>query len=102
MFSFEIALRRMFRTFRNALPGPTTASRLMRQSGHWRHLPPHQRAAAYAQFVQTQQQLHQHHVRQKIVPKLIDLLFIGLKSHLAAPLGQLILLYLLGCLIGLW
>jgi hypothetical protein len=102
MFSLDIALRRMWRAIRDALPGPTTASRLMRDSGQWQHLPPDQRAGAYAQFVQTQRQLHQHHIQLKLLPKIINLLFTGLKAHLAAPLGQLILLYLLGCLVGLW
>jgi hypothetical protein len=102
MASLDVVVRRMWRTIRDALPGHTTASRLMRQQGNWKQVPPQQRAAAYAQFLQTQRQLHQHHIQLKIMPKIVDLLFLGLKHHLAAPLGQLILLCLLGALIGLW
>jgi N-dimethylarginine dimethylaminohydrolase len=102
MASLDVVVRRMWRAIRDALPGPTTASRLMRQPGHWRQAPPQQRAAAYAQHLQTQQVLHQHHIGVKILPKLIQLLFIGFKHHLAAPLGQLILIAILAALFGLW
>jgi hypothetical protein len=102
MASLDVVVRRMWRTIRDALPGHTTASRLMRQAGHWRQVPPQQRAAAYAQYLQTQQVLHQHHIGLKILPKLIQLLFIGLKHHLAAPLGQLVLIAILAALFGLW
>lgn len=102
MTSIDIVLRRAMRRLREALPGPTTASRLARQAGHWRNLPPHQRAAAYAQFVHVQQQLRQHHLQMKIAPKIIHVLFLGLKSHLQSPIGGLIVLIALGALIGLW
>ena len=92
MASIDIFLRRAMRRLREALPGPTTASRLARQAAHWRNLPPHQRAAAYAQSVHIQQQLRLHHLQLKILPKIIHVLFLGLKSHLQAPLGQLILI----------
>jgi hypothetical protein len=93
---------RLLAWLRNALPGHTTASRLMRQSGHWRNLPPHQRAAAYAQHMQTLRQLRQFHIEQKILPKLIDLLYRGLIAHLQAPLGQLFLICILAYLFNLF
>jgi hypothetical protein len=102
MPAIDIVFRRALRRLRDALPGPTMASRLARQSGAWRNLPPHQRAAAYAQLLQTQKQLRQHHLQLKILPKLIDVLFLGLRSHLQAPLGQLILLCILAYLLSLW
>ena len=49
MLNVDVLFRRLGRWLRNALPGPTMASRLARQVGRWRHLPPHQRASAYAQ-----------------------------------------------------
>ena len=44
---------------------------------HYRSHDSHQRPAAYAQFMHTQQQLRRLHVGQKIMPKIIDLLFKG-------------------------
>jgi hypothetical protein len=102
VLSFDVVLRRIGRAIRDALPGHTAASRLMRQPGQWRQAPLHQRAAAYAQFLQTRQQLHQHHIRLKIAPKIVDLLFKGLKHVLAEPLGQLLLICALAALFGLW
>ena len=102
MLQFDAVLRRILRRIRETLPGPTTASRLMRQSNSWRNVPLHQRPAAYAQFMHTQHQLKMLHIGQKIAPKIVDLLFKGLRSHLAAPGGQLLMIYVIGWLFGLW
>ncbi len=95
----DIALRRVFRRIKDSLPGPSTASRLARRPGAWRHAPPHQRAASYAQHMQTLQQLRQLHVGQKIAPKIVDLLFAGLRVFIKSPLGELLLLMMLAFLL---
>jgi hypothetical protein len=83
----DILFRRAARRIRDALPGHTTASRLLRQSAQWRHLPPQQRGAGYVQFHRTQQQLQQIHIEQKLVPKIIDLLFKAMCSHLGMQIA---------------
>ena len=71
----DVLIRRVFRRLKDALPGHTTASRLLRQSGQWRRLPPDQRGAAYVQFYRTRQELRSIHVEQKIAPKIVYVLF---------------------------
>lgn len=83
----DILFRRAVRRIRGALPGHTTASRLLRQSAHWRHLPPQQRGTGYVQFHRTQQQLRQIHLEQKLLPKFIDLLFKAVCSHLGMQIA---------------
>lgn len=95
----DILLRRAFRSIKDSLPGSTTASRLARRPGAWRQAPPHQRASSYAQHMQTQQQLRQIHIGQKIAPKIVDLLFAGLRIFIKSPLGQLLLLMMLAFLL---
>ena len=95
----DILLRRAWLRIKDALPGSTTASRLARRPGTWRNAPPDQRAAAYAQYMQTQQQLRQLHVGQKIAPKIIDLLFAGLRCFVNSPLGGLLLILMLAWLV---
>jgi len=99
MPAIDIALRRLWRRIRDALPGPTAASRLKPDPGSWRNAPPQQRAAAYVQYHQTLQQLRQIHVGQKIAPKIVNLLFAALCSkaglETAFILALLVLLLLL-------
>jgi hypothetical protein len=99
MLQIDLALRRLLRRIKEALPGPTTASRLMRRPPGWRNVPLHQRAAAYAQFMHTQQQLRTIHVGQKIAPKIINILFIGLRLHVRSAFGQLILLIVIASIL---
>jgi hypothetical protein len=88
---FDILIQRALRRIHDALPGRTTASRLMRrQSSQWKNLPPHQRAAAYVQFMQTKQQLRQLHIDQKIAPKIINLLFKAACSELGITLAWIV------------
>ena len=83
----DVALARLLRRIRNALPGPTTASRLKPDPSSWRNAPPQQRGAAYVQFYRTQQQLRQIHVGQKIAPKIIKLLFAAICSELGLKIA---------------
>lgn len=100
MPSFEIAVRRLLRRLRDGLPGSSEALRLSRQSGQWRHLPPHQRAGAYAQFLQVQRQLLQQHYQSKLAPKLVDWVFKLFIAHWKTPWGALFLLLLVVWLLG--
>ena len=75
MVHIDVLFRRAARRIRDALPGHTTASRLLSRPGEWRHLPPAQRAAAYVQYYRTKQQLRQIHIEQKIAPKVVHFLF---------------------------
>lgn len=75
----DILLRRLLRRIRDALPGSTTASRLKPDPSSWRNVPPPQRAGAYVHFRQTQTQLQQLHIGQKIIPKIIELAFAAVR-----------------------
>lgn len=92
MASFDILIQRFIRRFKDALPGSTTASRLMRPSSRWRHLPPEQRAAAYVQFHRTQQELKRIHIEQKLSPKLVNFLFEIVFSEAGLLIGLVVLL----------
>lgn len=100
MQNLDLFLRRCSRRLREVLPGQTNASRLAKRGGHWRHLPPHQQAAAYAQFLQAQRQLREFHLQSKILPKLIDVVFRGLVLHLRTELGGLMILLILLWMFG--
>jgi len=91
----DIAFHRLLRRIRDALPGPTTASRLKPDPNSWRNAPPPQRAAAYVQFHQTLQQLRQIHVGQKIAPKIINLLFAAVCSELGLKIAFVLALCIL-------
>ena len=99
MVHIDVLLRRAAHRFRDALPGHTTASRLLRQSDAWRHAPPQQRASAYVQFYQTRQQLMQIHIEQKLAPKLVHFLFeivfseAGIVIALIAGICALVLIF---------
>ncbi len=87
-----VIARRLRRRIRDALPGATTASRLKPDPNSWRSAPAAQRAAAYAQYCQTLQQLRQIHVQQKIAPKIVNLLFALAASEFGWGLGIVLLL----------
>ena len=98
MPALDVVLRRLIQRIRDALPGHTTASRLMAHPPTWRNAPPDQRAAAYVHYHQTRQQLRQIHIQQKIAPKIVTLLFRIVTSEpgrfvgVVAVLGALYLL----------
>jgi hypothetical protein len=79
MLPIDVVLRRLLRRVRDALPGNTTASRLKPDPSSWRNVPPQQRAGAYVQFRQTQSQLRQLHIGEKIIPKIIELIFAAVR-----------------------
>jgi hypothetical protein len=95
----DILLRRVLRTIRDALPGPTTASRLKPDPSSWRNAPPDQRAAAYVQYQQTLEQLRRIHVAQKIAPKIVDLLFMFVTSRIGILIAFVVALCLIAFLI---
>jgi hypothetical protein len=86
----DLLIQQLLHRIRDALPGHTTASRLMRDSGSWRNLPPHQRAAAYVQHVQTQRQLRQLHIELKIAPKIVNVLFKIVFSEPGCAIGLIV------------
>ena len=98
MPALDVVLRRVFQRIRNALPGHTTASRLKPDPASWQNAPPRQRAAAYVQFYQTQQQLRQIHVAQKLAPRIVNFLFAMITSEAGQIIGFIALL----CLIALF
>jgi hypothetical protein len=98
MTPIDIALAHLLRRIRDALPGPTTASRLKPDPNSWRNAPPEQRGAAYVQFYRTRQELRRIHIEQKIAPKIVHFLFevacseLGLTIALVVGLCVLVLL----------
>jgi hypothetical protein len=95
----DVLLRRVLRTIRNALPGPTTASRLKPDPASWRNAPPDQRAAAYVQYQQTLEQLRRIHVAQKIAPRIVDLLFKIVTSKAGIDVAFVVALCLIALLL---
>ena len=82
MLTLDILFRRVVTAIRTALPGASTASRLRRRlNASWRKVPPSQQPSAYAQHMQTRQQLWQIHLSQKVAPKIIDWLHAAVTSE---------------------
>ena len=100
MPALDVVLRRVVQRIRDALPGHTTASRLKPDPSAWRNAPPPQRAAAYVQYRQTLEQLRQIHIRQKLAPKLVDLLFALICSEIGAFIGFIALLGVIALLLS--
>jgi len=89
MVALDIALRRIFRRLRDTLPGATTASRLKPDPAAWRNAPPQQRAGAYVHYRQTQAQLRQLHIADKVIPKLIGFAFMAVRASVVVTLRVL-------------
>jgi len=100
MPAIDVALRRLWRRIRDALPGPTAASRLRPDPASWRNAPPQQRAAAYVQYYQTLQQLRQIHVGQKIAPRIVNLLFAAICSKLGLQIALILAILVLVLLLN--
>ena len=92
MVAIDGLVRRALRRIKDALPGHTTASRLLRQSQPWRQLPPNQRGAAFVQFYRTRQELLRIHRELKIAPKIIDFLFRMAITQAGLAIGALVAL----------